>query len=218
MIPEEEERRVREPLVGALRSGIVEQPGDERQRSPVGPRLLAGPPAVPLVLPRDLLRIREGLPEEPADHPAPSEDREQQPTDPRQAQEPVEVPGGSAGVALEAAESGRTDEDDAAETLRMLRGRDDDILPRKRERDDIDRGLARLQRGHPDALELLAVECPAVRRVGPIRCAESEPVDQHDPSMLGQPRRQRSELDPGTGCVEAMQEQDRPSLAQPVAG
>ena len=109
MVAEEEECRVREPLVGALRSRIVEQPGHERQRSPEGARLLAGPPAVPLVLPRDLLRIREGLPEEPADHLAPSEDREQQPADPRQAQEPVDVPGGSAGIALEAAEPGRTD-------------------------------------------------------------------------------------------------------------
>ena len=90
-------------------------------------------------------------------------------------------------AALEAAESGRTDKDDAAEALRMLRGGDDDILPRQRERDDIDGDLARLQRGHPDALELLAVECPAVGRVGPIRCAESEPVDQHDSSVLGQP-------------------------------
>jgi hypothetical protein len=32
MIPEDEERRVREPPVGVFRSGIVEQPGDERQR------------------------------------------------------------------------------------------------------------------------------------------------------------------------------------------
>ena len=29
IIPEDEERRVREPLVGALRSRIIEQPGDE---------------------------------------------------------------------------------------------------------------------------------------------------------------------------------------------
>ena len=41
----------------------------------------------------------------------------------------------------EAAESGRTDEDDAAEALRMLCGGGDDILPRQRERDDIDGGL-----------------------------------------------------------------------------
>ena len=69
----------------------------------------------------------------------------------------------------------------------MLRRGDDDILPRQRERDDIDGDLARLQGSHPDAFEVLAVECPAVGHIGPIRSAESEPVDQHDSSMLGQP-------------------------------
>ena len=69
----------------------------------------------------------------------------------------------------------------------MIRGGDDDILPRQRERDDIDGGFPGLHGGKPDALELLAVECPAVRRVGPIRCAESQPVDQHDSSVPGQP-------------------------------
>ena len=216
--PEEEECRVREPPVGGLRSRIVEQPGDEGERSTVGVRLLAGPPAVPLVLPWDLLRIREGLPKEPADHLAPSEDREEQPADPRPAQEPVDGPGGSASVALEAAESRRTDQDDPAEPLRMLRSGNDDILPRQRKCDDIDGGLARLQRGQPDALELLAEESPAVGRVGPIRRAESEPVDEHDPPMLGQPRRQRRELDPRTSRIEAVQEQDRPTLAELVGG
>ena len=93
-------------------------------------RLLAGPPAVPLVLPWDLLRIREGLTKEPADHLAPSEDREEQAADPGPPQEPIDVPRGSARVALEAAESGRTDQDDPAEPLRMLRSGNDDVLPR----------------------------------------------------------------------------------------
>ena len=42
---------------------------------------------------------------------------------------------------------------------------------REAERDDIERALARLQTGRPDALELVAVEVPAVRCVRPIRCA-----------------------------------------------
>ena len=74
-----------------------------------------------------------------------------------------------------------------AEPFGMLGGGDDDVLAGKRERDDVERALARLQTGRPDALELLAVEVPAVRCVRPIRCAKSDPVDQHDPSVLSQP-------------------------------
>src|SRR6476469_4266735 len=67
------------------------------------------------------------------------------------------------------AEAGRTDEDDPGEARRMFRGGDDHILPRQRERHDVDGGLSRLHDAPPDALELLPIEFPAIGRVGPIR-------------------------------------------------
>jgi hypothetical protein len=69
----------------------------------------------------------------------------------------------------------------------MLGGSDDDILPGQRQRHDVDGGFVRLEHGQPDALELLAVERPTIRSVRTIRPPESEPVDQHHPSVFGQP-------------------------------
>jgi len=94
---------------------------------------------------------------------------------------------------------------------------DDDVLRRERERDDVDGSLAGLKCGRPDALELLTVERPPIGRVGPLRRAKAEPVDQHDASALGKAQRQGRQLDARTGRIEAVQEQDRPPLAQPVA-
>src|SRR5674476_1532781 len=56
-----------------------------------------------------------------------------------------------------------------------------------------------------------------IGRVGPLRRAKAEPVDQHDASALGKAQRQGRQLDARTGRIEAVQEQDRPPLAQPVA-
>ena len=217
MVPEDQQRRGREPPIGCLRPRVAEQAGHEGQWRLVGTGLLACPPAVPLVFPRDPRRISEGLPQEPADHPSPGENGVQQSADPRQAQETMDDPGGSARAPLEAPESCRTDEDDAAETVRFRCRGDDDVLSRQRERDDVDRGLSGLQGGVADAPQVVAVERPAIGRVGPIRCAESEPVDQDDSPVFGQPDSQRSELDPGPGGVEAVQKQDGPTLAELVA-
>ena len=47
MVPKEEERRIREPLVGAFRPGIVEQPGNERQLEERADRASAAPDRPP---------------------------------------------------------------------------------------------------------------------------------------------------------------------------
>src|ERR1019366_8378018 len=177
MVAEDKQGGVGESLVGAFRARIVEQPAHERQRSAVGTGLLAGPPAVPLIVWRDPRRISKELPEEPADHLPASEDRKQLPTDPRSTQEPVKVSRCPARAALEASETGGADEHDPPEPLRVIGRGDDDVLRRERERDDIDGSLAGLKCGRADALELLTVERPAIGRVGPLRRAKAEPVD-----------------------------------------
>ena len=138
MIPEDEERRVREPLVGALgpgvdgpetnASGARKAPGCWQVRQQYRSALIArGTCSGSAKICRRNQRITWRR-ARTANSSRPIPVRRRKRSMFRDARPAL----------LEAAESGRTDEDDAAEALRMLRGGDDDILPGGGERDDID--------------------------------------------------------------------------------